>query len=95
MQRLYQICDGYVHRKIADVDVLISIGENLADFNGYTTLNETASFLWDQLKTPKTPEQLASLLEAEFSVDHETALTDTLELLETMVSEGMAREVTG
>ena len=48
-----------IHRQIADTDVLISIGENVADFNGCITLNETCAFVWELLQSPQTPETLA------------------------------------
>ena len=50
----YQVNSAYLHRTIAGEDILISLGGNIANFNGYVALNATASFLWDSLKTPKT-----------------------------------------
>lgn len=39
----YKIREGYIHRKAAGNDVLISVGENVANFNGYITLNPAAA----------------------------------------------------
>ena len=50
----YQTVEGFVHRQVAGNDVLISVGANVANFNGYITLNPTASFLWDALTQPRT-----------------------------------------
>ena len=41
----YRVAEGFVHRQVAGNDVLISVGANVANFNGYITLNPTASFL--------------------------------------------------
>ena len=90
---MYQAKSGFVHRKIAQVDVLISIGDNVADFNGYITLNETGAFLWDHLQTPQSPQALAQKLTEEFAVGYEQALSDVQELLQSLVSRGMVQEV--
>ena len=72
----YRVRDGYVHRKVAGTDVLISVGANVANFNGYITLNPTASFLWDALKEKRTAGTLIDLLTEEFDVSGETARKD-------------------
>ena len=85
----YQVQDGFVHRKVADNDVLISIGANVANFNGYITLNPTASFLWDALTQPRTVETLTDLLTEEFEVSRETAQTDVAQFLEMLTRNAM------
>ena len=92
---MYQAKAGFVHRKIAQVDVLISIGDNVADFNGYITLNETGAFLWDHLQTPQSPEALAQMLVDVYDVDFDRALCDVQELLGSLVNQGMVQEVAG
>ena len=41
--------EGFVSRSVSEQDVLIAIGNNIANFNGFITLNTTASFLWKSL----------------------------------------------
>ena len=72
----YRAAEGFVHRQIADNDVLISVGANVANFNGYITLNPTASFLWDALAQPRTAVALTDLLTEEFDVAREIAEKD-------------------
>lgn len=91
---MYQVKPGFIHRQIGDVDVVISIGENVADFNGYMTLNETASFLWDALTTPKSAEELTALLYDEFDVTVEEARADVDEFLTALLAQGILHEVT-
>ena len=93
MGKGYQICDGYIHRKIADADVLICIGDRVADFNGYITLNDTCAFLWDLLQTPQTQETLIKALCGEYEVTEAQAQTDISQWLQTLVDRGMIREV--
>ena len=47
---IYRSSPNYVQRTIAGQHVLVSIGEGLADFRGYIQLNDTAAFLWEQLR---------------------------------------------
>ena len=49
---MYRIADGFIHRKIANADIIVSI--NVATFNGYITINETCAFLFDMMKEPQT-----------------------------------------
>lgn len=87
--KTYQAKDGYIHRKVAGADVLVAIGGNVADFNGYIELNASAAFLWDQLKTPVTAEALASALEKQFEVSSEQAVEDTLAFLQALQNHKM------
>ena len=73
IQTRYQAAEGFVHRKVAGNDVLIAVGRNVANFNGYITLNPTASFLWDKLTQPQSVRSLADLLSEEFDVTPEEA----------------------
>ena len=81
-QPRYQVANGFVHRQVAGNDVLISVGANVANFNGYITLNSTASFLWDALAQRRTVGELETLLTAEFDVSAEIAHKDVMQFLE-------------
>ena len=63
----------FVLRRLADCNVVLSIGEGAANFNQMTTLNETGRFLWEQLQTEQTMDQLVSALREEYEVDETTA----------------------
>ena len=88
-QMRYQVAEGFVHRQVAGYDVLISVGANVANFNGYITLNPTASFLWDTLSQPRTVEELETLLTAEFDVSAEIAHRDIVQFLEMLQRNAM------
>ena len=74
--KTYQAKDGYIHRKVTGMDVLIPVGENIANFNGCIELNESAAFLWKQLSNPQTLEELEEKLVAEFEIDLQQAKDD-------------------
>lgn len=86
----YQAKDGYILRNVAGSNVLISVGNNIANFNGYVKLNETAAYLWKQLQEPKTSEELTEAICEEFDTDKEQAALDTKEFLDQLIKEEMA-----
>lgn len=81
----YQVREGFIHRQIAGNDVLISVGANVANFNGYISLNPTASFLWAALAQPQSVSALTELLTKEFDVARETAQADVEQFLEMLL----------
>lgn len=81
----YQVREGFIHRQIAGNDVLISVGANVANFNGYISLNPTASFLWAALAQPRSVSTLTELLTKEFDVARETAQADVEQFLEMLL----------
>ena len=85
----YRVAEGFVHRQVAGNDVLISVGANVANFNGYITLNPTASFLWGALTQPRTADELTNLLTEEFDVSGETAKKDVVSFLDMLRRNGM------
>ncbi len=85
----YQLAGGFVHRQVADSDVLISVGANVANFNGYIMLNPTASFLWDALAQPQSVSSLADLLAEEFDVTRENTRNDVTQFLDMLLRNSM------
>ena len=93
MSKYYQTKDCYLHRKIAGQDILISLGGNIADFNGYVALNSTSSFLWDVMAEPVTEEMLVQALLVEFSVSEADARQDVAGFLAELLEKEMIVEV--
>ena len=89
----YQAKKCFVHRKVADNDVLISVGENIANFNGYVALSYTASFLWDELQQPRSVEQLVDALMGEFDVSTQIAIEDVETFLKRLLEQSMIEVV--
>ena len=85
----FQVKDCFIHRKVAGSDVLISVGSNIANFNGYIELNSTASFLWDAIKEPKTSNDLKALLVVEYELVEAEACEDVLEFLKELLEHDM------
>ena len=86
---VYQASSHYIHRKVADMDVLISVGGNIANFNEYIELNPSASLLWEALAQPKTAAELAAALQSAYGIAPEQARADVQEFLELLVQHEM------
>ena len=88
-KKKYQASKDYIHRKIADSDVLISVGANIANFNGYIQINDSAVSLWERLAEPSTPEQLEKVLEDKYGISHEQAVEDVIDFLNELKDHNM------
>lgn len=85
----YQAKSGYVSRTIAGEMILLPVGENILDFNGLIHFNETAMFIWEQIKTPKSIDELCKLLCTEFDISDEDIEGDVKEFLKTAEKQGL------
>lgn len=94
MCKRYQVADGFVYRQIVDVNILISVRERIADFNGYMTLNPTAAFLWEAMAQPKSAQELTLALTEEFEVTEEQASQDVEAFIAHLLENGFIQEVT-
>lgn len=77
-----KIKSGFLLREIAGSPVIIPIGERVIEFKGMMTPNETGAFIWRQLATETTYEQLLGAVLEEYDVDEKTAKADLDEFLE-------------
>lgn len=89
LEKTFQIKSNYVHRTVAGSEVLISIGDNIANFNGYIEMNHSAACLWEEMKKPKTADQLEQTLEEIFHIPREQAVEDVLDFLKELQEHDM------
>ena len=87
----YRLTEGFVHRQVAGNDILISVGANVANFNGCIILNPVASFLWDALAQPQCVSTLTELLTEEFEVTSDKAKSDVEHFLDMLLRNSMVR----
>lgn len=85
----FQVKNNFVHRTVAGSEVLISIGSNIANFNGYVEMNPSAAYLWEAMKEPKTAAQLEQALEEKFCISHEQAAEDVQDFLKELQEHDM------
>lgn len=77
---------------IAGEYLVIPVGNENVSTADMICLNEATAFLLEQMKTPKTEQELVVLLTAEYDVDPETAATDIRETMKNLISYGVIAE---
>lgn len=87
-----KIKEDYVLRQVADIYVVLPLGQATVAFNGMVKLNESGAFLWRQMEAGTTREALADLLTAEYDVSREEALADIDAFVATLKTVGCIEE---
>jgi hypothetical protein len=87
-----KIKDGFILRKIANTDMVVPIGNNIADFNGIITLNESAAFLWRKLKEGLELPVIMDALMKEYNISSELAKEDTQQFMARLRQADMLEE---
>ena len=64
-------------RKVGAETILVPIGNALKEHNGLFMLSDSACFLWEQLSSCNSVQELANKLYDEYDVTQEQALSDT------------------
>ncbi len=84
-----KINPNYVQKKLLDEVIVVPTGNVVDEFNGIISTNEVAGFIWENLESSETPEDLIEKILENFDVDRETATKDTMEFLKTLQDVGM------
>lgn len=74
-----KIKNGYVMRKIADINVVVPVGETSIDFNGIITLNDTGAFLFNLLINGTSMEEMLKAMTERYDIDEESAKSDIID----------------
>ena len=80
---------NFIHRNVAGSDMLISIGSNIANLNGYIEMNESAAFMWENMNEETTVGKLVELLAKEYEINEEQAYEDVCLFVEELKNNGM------
>lgn len=78
--------------EVAGEYLLIAIGDVASSFNGIVTLNEPAAFILNHMHTPKTIEELVSLLTQTYDVSTDIAKRDIEELIKKLGVLGVIKD---
>lgn len=71
-----KIKQGFILRNVGGQNVVVAIGAASRSFSGIIRLNETGRFLWEQLSTDKTEDELCTALLSEYELSSEQAHAD-------------------
>ena len=79
-----KIKKGFVLRDLAGQYVVVPVGAASKKFNGIIYLNETGSFLFNELKNNLTEEELVNHMLEACDIDEVTARNDVKEFIENL-----------
>ena len=84
-----QFSKDFVLRKVRGLNVVLPTGPKVKDFGGALNLNDTAAFIFEQLQSGKTVEEVAAALVAAYDVTPEKALASVQETIDSLREAGV------
>lgn len=85
-----KIKKGFTLRSVMGQNIVLAEGANADSFGKIIALNESATYLWEQLiKKSFTEEDAASLLVERYGIPREQALADATRILTLMTEKGL------
>ena len=87
-----KIKEGFVLRNVVDEFIVMPTGDNIAKFEGAVVLNEVSAFIFKQLQSPVSREDLLMALLNEYDVDEATAAADLDALLAKFADMGVLEQ---
>lgn len=81
-----KIKSGYLIREIAGAYIVVPAGEQVAEFNGLMTLNETAAFIWNILVNGAEEDEIVKAIVDEYDVSQSVATNDVKKVIELLKS---------
>ncbi len=84
-----KIKHGFLLREIADVWVVVPLGERVVEFNGLVNLSESGALIWRALENDVGDKlELIKLLRDNYEVEEEIAAMDVEEFLQGISEKG-------
>ena len=87
-----KIKEGFLLRRVGDNHIVVPVGSQSVDFRCIITLNETGAFLWEQLQTPASNEELVQALLNEYDVPADLAARAVETYLSALREKGLLDE---
>lgn len=84
-----QFSKDFVLRKVCGLNVVLPTGPKVKDFGGALNLNDSAAFIFEQLQSGKTVEEVAAALVAAYDVTPEKALASVQETIDSLREAGV------
>ena len=85
----YTVKQGYVAREIAGEFIAVPIDNSVG--SNIVVLNEVSKFLWDELKTEKTFDELLNAMLGNYDVPKEEAEADLKDFLMQLVENNLLK----
>lgn len=88
-----KINNNLILRQVGDEYMIVNPFSNTVDMTQVYSLNETAAWIWEQMKDKEfTLENMVQLLQEEYDVDESTATADLSELCQEWKKVGLMIE---
>ncbi|MGN1032668.1 MAG: PqqD family protein [Intestinibacter sp.] len=87
-----KINKNFMLRKIAGENLIVATGEASQIFNGMITLNDVATYIWENVDECGTVDMLVEKILTEFDIDEETARRDVIGFTSELIKIGMIEE---
>ena len=90
-----KIKSGYVVRMVAGQYLALPVGARSRELHGVIAMNGISAFLWEQMQTDKTQQELAEVLMKKFekdNVDEAKALAAVAKFVELLKREDMLED---
>lgn len=71
-----KIKEGFLLRQVGDNHIVVPVGTQMVDFRCIITLNDTGSFIWQQLQKPCTKEDIVAAMLAEYDAPADVIAAD-------------------
>ena len=84
--------EDVIYRCVADEYMLIPVGSAAQENNGLIVLNEVGAKVWELLMQEKTLDEMVDAIAAEYDAEVHTIREDVQELLEKLMSLGLAED---
>lgn len=84
-----KVKEGFVLRKMGGQTVVVSLGTASVDFNGMIRLNETGEFLWHELESDKSEDELVQAMLENYDVSEDVARQGVVAFIDTLKKPGI------
>lgn len=83
-----KIVKEFIMREIVGEYMLVPTGATTQEFNGLITLSETAKFIWENLESVESLDEMIQKILEEYEIDEETARNDAVEFISQLLGSG-------
>jgi hypothetical protein len=85
----------FVFRTIGDETILVPVKAGVGELDSLFTFNEVGTVIWKGVETRSSVREIVSVVQTEFEIDPESAQSDVLEFLESLIDRGLIQPVGG
>lgn len=70
---------NFVMNKVADQNVAVAVGDDLANFNGFLKMNDIGAYIFDMLKNDVTEDEIVAAMVKDYKDSTEAEIRETVQ----------------